>query len=120
MTAEPLSDAEIREWKALCERAKTEPWEWCQKDLEFIAAARTALPRALAEVERLRKSLEVLDEENATMIAEAVDVETQKIRRAELEQLRAENAGLKAHLAAEQAHRERMLRDGIGPGDWEG
>jgi hypothetical protein len=34
---------------------------------------------------------------------------------ASCERLRAENVGLKAHLAAEQAHRERMLRNGIVP-----
>lgn len=71
-----ITDAELDRLERLCEEATPEPWVathssfvyWCvtsrngwinrltmAEDAKFIAESRTALPRLIAEIRRLRK-----------------------------------------------------------------
>lgn len=80
----PPTAEELAEWKRLCAAATEGPWEFCfyaadpdgdgilrqvgqrkgflgclhSNDGGFLAASRTAMPRLLAEVRRLRKGLQ--------------------------------------------------------------
>ena len=58
----------IEEARAVCEAAKDEP-------CEFMDYARAALPRALHELERLRRLIEVLDAERDDMKERAEQAE---------------------------------------------
>jgi len=58
----PLTDEEIQQLRELCEKATPGPWEiefddgvGMDPDSTFIVAARTALPRLLDKVERLKE-----------------------------------------------------------------
>jgi len=81
-----ITPAYLKDLKALCDAATPEPWHcgrypllidatmsdgrvvnvaavgYTQRDAAFIRAARTAMPRLIAEVERLREGLEAHDD----------------------------------------------------------
>lgn len=69
MTHQPITGEELEAMKARCKRA-TDLGPWASMcyflkehlsawDVDFIAHARTDLPRCIAEIERLRSDLEV-------------------------------------------------------------
>lgn len=75
-----MNEKELKRLEDLCAKATPEPWDgesqWDPKDhhrtghaqhladRQFIGAARTALPAALAEIRRLRVALQKVEERN--------------------------------------------------------